>query len=163
VEEFDHHCPWLSNCIGKRNYRYFLIFIMVSSALSVLTTAMMLILFDRLRAASGLEFIDASVKHWPELAVALISVLAGLYTLMLLIYHCTIVGRDLTTSEQIKQSRSRHDLLNSNAAQGQAKRKGKGWFSNMYRIMCGPRHPRMVAWHHYKSGPPPNNFSEDFV
>lgn len=27
VERFDHHCPWINNCIGTNNHGYFLFFI----------------------------------------------------------------------------------------------------------------------------------------
>lgn len=36
VQRFDHHCPWIGVCVGKQNYKLFLIFLMSMAVLSLL-------------------------------------------------------------------------------------------------------------------------------
>ncbi|KAK4808858.1 hypothetical protein QYF61_003916 [Mycteria americana] len=75
VERFDHHCPWVGNCVGKRNYRYFYAFIL---SLSFLTA-----------------FIFACVVTHLTLLWSILG-LSG--------FHTYLVASNLTTNEDIKGS-----------------------------------------------------------
>lgn len=96
VEEFDHHCPWIGNCIGKRNYFYFIYFIFT---ICLLCSASLIFCSYNIFLLNG--------EHWgPEAIFSIINLVFGgilaVFIYCLCIFHVYLTALGLTTNEKIK-------------------------------------------------------------
>jgi len=110
IERFDHHCPWLGNCIGKRNYWLFFSFVSLTGTLNVvvLLTAIghLCVLTEDIKAEFGKGGGDAFVESMREepasVALAVYAAAIVWFTVGLCLYHTYLICTNQTTYEQIK-------------------------------------------------------------
>jgi len=98
IMRFDHHCPWLGTCIGKRNYNCFYYYILC------LNLHNFCLLF--LSAYLIYDYLYLSQK---KLIICLPSIITILYILIIMIFtfglffhHTKYIISNLTTKEDIK-------------------------------------------------------------
>lgn len=97
VARLDHHCVWLNNCVGERNYKSFLVYINAVMALVCATLA----LSGAVLALAQLPLV------WPILFI-LYALLVGALVGSLTGLHCLLVWRAQTTREYVKKMRDPH-------------------------------------------------------
>ncbi|KAL5049859.1 Palmitoyltransferase erf2 [Aspergillus fruticulosus] len=101
IETLDHHCVWLNNCVGRRNYRYFFAFVSTSTLLALLLLGASLAHILVYRSREGITFGDAIDKWRVPFAMVIYGALAAPYPASLWAYHLFLVGRGETTREYL--------------------------------------------------------------
>lgn len=109
VEKFDHHCPWLGTCVGRRNYATFLLFmysltIATLGMIGVSTAHLALYTLDDYADSNSMNSsIQSALRNNIAVAILLgIGVLFMWFVVGLTAYHTYLSAHAMTTYEHIR-------------------------------------------------------------
>lgn len=114
VIKMDHHCPWLGTCVGKRNYHFFIYFLLSLNLTQIFVGLFSIIHISVKIATDVKEFKKENLYKGKEIAISFCNVIPSIWIIIfiaismvfttgLLIFHIKIIKVDKTTREELKK------------------------------------------------------------